>query len=89
MRLKKDMNICMVILLKSYKNDHCRPISNTVIIRLLLNVLKGPLAYQIKTTTTIVKEIELNSIDSLIQMYEERSGEYIRIYEAIVIEFFL
>ena len=32
------------------KNDHC--ISHTVIMILLLNVLKGPLAYQIKTTTT-------------------------------------
>ena len=41
----------MVILLNSYKkNDHC--ISHTVIIILLLNSLKGPLAYQIKTTTT-------------------------------------
>ena len=40
----------MLILLKSYKNDNC--ISHTVIIILLLNVLKGPLAYQIKTTTT-------------------------------------
>ena len=51
MRLKEDMNICMVILMKSYKNDHC--ISHTVIIILFLNVLKGPLAYKIKTTTTI------------------------------------
>ena len=51
MRIKEDMNICMGILLKSYeKNDHC--ISHTVIIIFLLNVLKGPLAYQIKTTTT-------------------------------------
>ena len=50
MRLIEDMNICMVILLKRYeKNDHC--ISHIVII-LLLNVLKGPLAYQIKTTTS-------------------------------------
>ena len=48
---KEDIIICMVILLNSYKkDDHC--ISRTVIIILLLNVLKGPLAYQIKTTTT-------------------------------------
>ena len=49
----------MVILLKSYKkNDHC--ISHTVIIILLLNVLKGLLAYQIKTTTTTTNTTELS-----------------------------
>ena len=58
MRLKEDIIICMVILLNSYKkNDHC--ISHTVIIILLLNVLKGPLAYQIKTTTTTTGLVRL------------------------------
>ena len=44
---------------ESYKkNGHC--ISHTVIIILLLNVLKGLLTYQIKTTTTTTTTTELS-----------------------------